>query len=70
MSIDNMEEFLRVEIKKEISKIIDDEANKASDLVKRRVSEIADSIALRLLKHYEIHSMQDRIVIEVKKLVP
>jgi hypothetical protein len=61
------ESFLMQAIQDRISVIVKEEAEAAAERVKHRVESEADSIALRLLEHFEISKREDRIIIEVKK---
>lgn len=50
-----------------VRKILEEEAEKASKEVERRVKAEADLIALNVLSHYDVTQLQDRLVITVKK---
>lgn len=55
------------QMKKEIGKIIEEEAQKAATEVIKRVSNLTDQIALNILSRYSIESYGHQIVIRVHK---
>lgn len=63
----NFVEAVMAAIKAEVQKIVEEESVKASKEVKRRCMEAADTLALKVLSHYEIRTREDRLVIEVRK---
>jgi hypothetical protein len=61
-------EIVSAAIKKEITRIIEEEAAEAQDRVAKRVHAQADSLALMVLKEYSITTRGEEIVIVVKKM--
>jgi hypothetical protein len=49
-----------------VNEIIQDEAKKTAEKVEKRVRDDVGLIAARVLEHYSMERMGDRIVIEVK----
>jgi hypothetical protein len=64
----SMDEAIRAAFRQRTRQILAEEAEKAANEVKRRIALEADSLVLKLLRHYEVASYVDRIVIEVKKV--
>ena len=54
-------------IRREIMRIIEEEAALAADRVQKRVAEKADAIALKLLSNYDVQRGMNQIVISVRK---
>lgn len=58
---------IRDGIRKRIGEIAQEETAAAQRRIAERVSQELDKLALNLLSHYDVRSMGDRIVIEVRK---
>lgn len=61
-------ELLTVAIKNRIEEIIKEEADRAADIVRQRVNQEADRLALQILQMYDVQCYSDRLVITVKKV--
>jgi len=64
-----MEQAILDGIKVRIHQIIEEEVATASNRVAERVRAEADGMAMRLLRHFEVQSCGDRVIIEVRKNV-
>ncbi|MGN7930289.1 hypothetical protein [Sphingopyxis sp. 22461] len=62
-------EALRLSIRGQIEEIIEEEGTAAAERVRKRVADVAPSMATRLLTHFDIARDERRIVIEIRKIM-
>lgn len=65
--VSQIEKYIEVGIQKEARKIADEYKEKIVKDVEDAMSDIVAKLSTRLLKHYSVQDMSDRIVIEVRK---
>lgn len=63
----NITDDIRGALRARIEKIAAEVTEEAKKEIERRIGEEMDTLALTLLRRYEIVQMADRIVIEVRK---
>lgn len=68
--LDAIEKAIALALREATARIAAEEIEAACENVKRRIGEQIDSVALGILKQYEVWSDRTRIVIEVRKPLP
>ncbi|WP_159953183.1 hypothetical protein [Rhizobium sp. 18065] len=58
---------ITAEVARRVNEVAKEEADAAAKRVHERIRGEVDAIALRLLANYEVRTMTDRLVIEVKR---
>lgn len=65
--VNQIEEYIKAGIQKEARRIADGYKEQIARDIDEAMSDIVAKLSTRLLKHYSVQDMSDRIVIEVKK---
>lgn len=63
----DIQNYIKAGIEKEARKIADEYKEQIIQDVENAMSDIVAKLSTRLLKHYSVQDMSDRIVIEVRK---
>lgn len=67
VKVDEWSVLIRSAVKSKIDTIIREETEIAKQKVTKKIGDLANIVALEILKFYDIQKMQDHIVITVKK---